>query len=315
MNEGRPGGGRRSAARRAVLFVLLAAALLIAGTRLPGLGEMHAAVEAAGPAAPLAALGLYLAAALLLVPRPLLNAATGALLGPAVGFAVASVGAVAGALVQFWVARVMLRGAVRTWVPPAVRARLDRAVARHGLFAVVYLRLMPIAPFSAINHALGATAMGVRHFVVGTALGCMPYTAALVVLGGSAADPLSPEFLAAGAATALLVAAGHTAVVLLRRAERAAGGTGDAGTVDAGTAAEGAAPATAGRDRRPPRLPAASGRPDPDDSRKTPYTQGSVSVQCVPRRSRASQRAGRGPDHDPADGGGAPPAAHGVRRP
>lgn len=237
MNDGSPGADRRSAALRAVLFALLTAGLLVAGTRLPGLGEMHAAVEAVGPAAPLVVLGLYLAAALLLVPRPLLNAATGALLGPAVGFAVASVGAVVGALVQFWVARVMLRGAVHAWVPPAVRARLDRAVARHGLFAVVYLRLMPIAPFSAINHGLGATAMSVRHFAVGTAVGCMPYTAALVVLGGSAADPLSPEFLAAGAATALLVAAGHTAVVLMRRAERARA-AGDADT----------APAAAGRD-------------------------------------------------------------------
>ncbi|MDA2810228.1 VTT domain-containing protein [Nocardiopsis sp. RSe5-2] len=245
MNEGRPVGGRRSAARRAVLFVLLTAALLVAGTQLPGLGEMRAAVEAAGPAAPLVVLGLYLVAALLLVPRPLLHAATGALLGPAAGFAVASAGAVTVALAQFWIARVMLRGAVHAWVPLAVRDRLDRAVARHGLFAVLYLRLMPIAPFSAINHGLGATAMGVRTFVVGTAVGCMPYTAALVVLGGSAADPLSPEFLAAGAATALLVASGHTAVVLMRRAERArAAERGGDGT----GAPEGTAPAAAGRD-------------------------------------------------------------------
>ncbi|MDA2803966.1 TVP38/TMEM64 family protein [Nocardiopsis suaedae] len=278
MNAGRPGGDRRSAARRAAVFALITVALLIAGTRLPGLGEMRAAVEAVGPAAPLAVLGLYLVAALLLVPRPLLNAATGALLGPAAGFAVASVGAVVGALVQFWAARLMLRGAVHAWVPPAVRARLDRAVERHGLFAVVYLRLMPIAPFSAINHGLGATAMSAWRFALGTAVGCMPYTAAMVLLGGSAADPLSPGFLAAGAGTALLVAAGHTAVVLMRRAERAR---------------------AAGDGRFP----------------ETPYTQGSVSVQCAPRGSRASRRAGRGPDHDPADGGGAPPAAHGVRRP
>ena len=64
--------------------------------------------------------------------------------------------------------------------------RLKRAlerVRRRGLVAVVMLRVVPLAPASVINLAVGASAIKFSDFFVGTMLGMAPGFVVLSVMG------------------------------------------------------------------------------------------------------------------------------------
>ena len=60
-----------------------------------------------------------------------------------------------------------------------VRARLDRS----GLLAMVSLRLLPMVPFSVLNYAAGVARVRLVPYLLGTVLGVLPGTVAIVVLG------------------------------------------------------------------------------------------------------------------------------------
>jgi uncharacterized membrane protein YdjX (TVP38/TMEM64 family) len=53
---------------------------------------------------------------------------------------------------------------------------LSQSMARHGLIAVIALRLVPVAPFAIVNMAAGATHLRLRHMLLGTAVGMCPAT-------------------------------------------------------------------------------------------------------------------------------------------
>jgi hypothetical protein len=46
--------------------------------------------------------------------------------------------------------------------------------ARRGVFAVVAIRFLPVAPFTMVNIVLGAARIKLWHFVLGTAIGLTP---------------------------------------------------------------------------------------------------------------------------------------------
>ncbi|WP_256729896.1 TVP38/TMEM64 family protein, partial [Burkholderia pseudomallei] len=49
-----------------------------------------------------------------------------------------------------------------------------RRVGRRGVVAMAVLRLLPIAPFTVVNLVAGASSIGFRDYLVGTALGMLP---------------------------------------------------------------------------------------------------------------------------------------------
>ncbi|WP_250300771.1 TVP38/TMEM64 family protein [Streptomyces sp. NBC_01387] len=129
------------------------------------------------------------------VPRPLLNLAAGALFSSQVGLAAAVAGTVLGAGVSFGLGRVLGQGALR----PLLRGRwltaADGQLSRHGFRSMLALRLFPGVPFAAANYCAAVSRMGWLPFLVATALGSVPNTAAYVVAGSEAASPTSPAFL------------------------------------------------------------------------------------------------------------------------
>ncbi|HNA46549.1 MAG TPA: VTT domain-containing protein, partial [Nitrospira sp.] len=50
----------------------------------------------------------------------------------------------------------------------------SRRMAERGLWAVLLVRILPIAPFSVINLIAGASSVSWRHFVLGTVVGMLP---------------------------------------------------------------------------------------------------------------------------------------------
>jgi uncharacterized membrane protein YdjX (TVP38/TMEM64 family) len=149
------------------------------------------------------------------VPRPLLNLAAGALFGTQLGIGAAVAGTVLGAGLAFGLGRVLGQDALR----PLLRGRLltaaDGQLSRHGFRSMLAVRLFPGVPFSAANYCAAISRMGWLPFLLATALGCVPNTAAYVVAGARASTPTSPAFLIAMACIAVPALAG--AVVAWRK--------------------------------------------------------------------------------------------------
>ncbi|MFI1568467.1 TVP38/TMEM64 family protein [Streptomyces sp. NPDC020490] len=197
--------------RLSLLVVLLAAAascvLLFEPQRVlthgwpPQLGGAAAAVVFA------VAYGLCTVA---FVPRPLLNLAAGALFGSGLGLGTALTGTVLGAGMAFGLGRVLGQDALR----PLLRGRLllaaDGQLSRHGFRSMMAARLFPGVPFWAANYCAAVSRMGWFSFLLATALGSVPNTAAYAVAGARASAPTSPAFLIAMACIAAPALLGAT---------------------------------------------------------------------------------------------------------
>jgi len=168
-----------------------------------------------GAAAALVFAGAYGLCAVAFVPRPLLNLAAGALFGSQLGIGAALAGTVLGAGIAFALGRVLGQDALR----PLLRGRLlqgaDSQLSRHGFRSMLAARLFPGIPFWAANYCAAVSRMRCAPFLLATALGSVPNTAAYVVAGARAAKPTSPAFLIALAFIAVPALAG--AVVAWRK--------------------------------------------------------------------------------------------------
>ncbi|MFC9929090.1 TVP38/TMEM64 family protein [Streptomyces sp. NPDC127190] len=164
--------------------------------------------QLSGAAAALVFAGAYGLCSVAFVPRPLLNLAAGALFGAPLGLATALAGTVLGAGVSFGLGRVLGQDALR----PLLRGRwlkaADGQLSRHGFRSMLAARLFPGLPFAAVNYCAAVSRMGWLPFLLATALGSVPNTAAYAVAGARASAPTSPAFLLALAGIAVPALAG-----------------------------------------------------------------------------------------------------------
>ncbi|GAA3267542.1 TVP38/TMEM64 family protein [Streptomyces lavendulae] len=147
-----------------------------------------------------AAYGLCTAA---FVPRPLLNLAAGAVFGSAFGLVAAVGGTVLGAAVAFGLGRVLGQEALRPYLRGRWLLAADGQLNRHGFRSVLAVRIFPGVPFAAANYLAAVSRCGWLPFLLATALGTVPNTAAYVIAGASAASPGSPAFLVSSGFIAL----------------------------------------------------------------------------------------------------------------
>jgi phosphatidylserine/phosphatidylglycerophosphate/cardiolipin synthase-like enzyme/uncharacterized membrane protein YdjX (TVP38/TMEM64 family) len=210
-------------ARTAVLVLVLAA--LAAAWRwtplrdwldigsLVGMADM---LEAA-PFTPLAVVGAYVVAGLLVMPITVLIAVTGIVFGPVFGALYALAGAAASAAVTYAIGRRLGRDTVRRLAGERLN-RISKQLARRGVIAVALLRLLPLAPFTIVNVVAGASHIGLRDFILGTVIGMTPGILATVVFVDrileAVRNPGAGTFVSLAAVAGLLVA---VAVMLRRR--------------------------------------------------------------------------------------------------
>ncbi|MGW7167603.1 TVP38/TMEM64 family protein [Streptomyces sp. NPDC054884] len=150
------------------------------------------------------------------VPRPLLNLAAGALFGSQWGLAAALAGTVLGAGTAFGLGRLLGQDALRTLLRGRLLTAADGQLSRHGLRSMLAARLFPGVPFAAANYCAAVSRMSWPSFLIATALGSVPNTAAYVVAGARASSPTSPAFLIALGCIAL-PALGGAAVAWRKR--------------------------------------------------------------------------------------------------
>ncbi|MFI0239294.1 TVP38/TMEM64 family protein [Streptomyces sp. NPDC016845] len=155
------------------------------------------------------------------MPRPLLNLAAGALFGSQLGLLGAIAGTVLGAGLAFGLGRMLGQDALR----PLLRGRwlkaADGQLSRHGFRSMLAARLFPGIPFWAANYCASVSRMSWPAFLLATALGSIPNTAAYVVAGARASTPTSPAFLIAMGFITVTAVAGALVAWLKRHKLRA----------------------------------------------------------------------------------------------
>jgi phosphatidylserine/phosphatidylglycerophosphate/cardiolipin synthase-like enzyme/uncharacterized membrane protein YdjX (TVP38/TMEM64 family) len=210
---------REGARRRVAVFagVVLVAAGLAAVWHFSPVREVLSLKQLAAfgdalrghPLAPLAIVAAFVIAGFLFVPVTLLIGACALVFGPLAGSLYAFVGAIASAAATYGAGRLLGRDAVRRLAGSALN-RISQRLGRRGLIAVTLVRLVPLAPFTVVNAVAGASHIGWRDFLVGTALGLLPglvVTAAFVDRALAAARHPGPGTFALLAAVAAVAVA------------------------------------------------------------------------------------------------------------
>lgn len=123
--------------------------------------------------APLIVVGTFIVAGAVMFPVTVLIAATAAAFGPWLGFAYAGAGALASALVTYGIGAALGKRTLRDLLGPRLN-RVRQRVAKRGVIAVAAIRLVPVAPFTIVNLAAGASSIPVFDYMAGTFIGMLP---------------------------------------------------------------------------------------------------------------------------------------------
>jgi uncharacterized membrane protein YdjX (TVP38/TMEM64 family) len=170
-----------------VFAVVAASAVFWTAGRLIGLDENGALAEtfkaaADSPWALPIVIVCFTAASFIGAPQFLLIAIAVAAFGPLRGFAFSYIATLISGSVNFLVARMF--GA--RWLQRrrgATLKTLTEFVGRHGFYSALIVRIVPSAPFVVVNMGMGMTTMPYLAFLAGTAVGIVPKTTLIALLG------------------------------------------------------------------------------------------------------------------------------------
>jgi uncharacterized membrane protein YdjX (TVP38/TMEM64 family) len=100
--------------------------------------------------------------------------AGGVLFGFWHGLILNAIGSNAGAITAFAIARVF-RKKIRPHFPSTRIHDVDRRLHENGLFAMISMRILGFPPFQFLNYICGLSSVRLRHYVLGTFLGMLPW--------------------------------------------------------------------------------------------------------------------------------------------
>lgn len=170
----------------------LVAAVLFA---FPGLWDwvsednVRALVARAGPWGPVLIAGLMcLAVVVSPIPSAPIALAAGAAYGHTLGTLWVLLGAEAGALIAFGLARMLGRDAVRRWLGPVAMGAGLTGSQTWLMWLVFVSRLMPFVSFDVVSYAAGVSPLGFWRFALATLAGILPASFVLAHLGSEMAD-------------------------------------------------------------------------------------------------------------------------------
>jgi phospholipase D1/2 len=180
-------GGRRL--MRSALFLLILVGLAAAWRWTPLGNWLDVATLVArleplrgNPLTPVVVIGAYLFGGLVVAPITVLIIATAVAFGPLLGFTYSLVGCLGSAMLTYGIGSLLGRDTVRRFAGAQV-SRLSRRIARHGLTAILIVRVLPVAPFTVVNIMAGASEVRFRDFVLGTFLGMFPGLVVMTFFG------------------------------------------------------------------------------------------------------------------------------------
>ena len=193
-SEDSPIPSRRRHIVRLAVFVafLLGMFYLVAVTRVVDVEELRRTVAATGPVAPLTYVLVSAVLGAVFVPGPILAATSGVLFGPVLGLFVTLGAAVGTAVVASLIGKRAGRDSARALLGAERADRLDRLIARRGLWAVVGQRFIPGFSDALASYAFGAFGVPLWQMAVGSFIGSVPRAFVYTSLGASISDLSSP---------------------------------------------------------------------------------------------------------------------------
>ncbi|MCU1682446.1 MAG: hypothetical protein JWQ81_3185 [Amycolatopsis sp.] len=197
----------------ALLAVLVTAAFVLP---VPSPAELRTWAGGHGVSTALLLLVAYSLLTVIPIPRTVFNLAAGLLLGNFVGIVVAIVATTIASGLAFGLARLLGRDLVsRHLHRKSVRAVNDR-LSGGGVLAITSLRLIPVVPFAPLSYCCGISSVRLGPYLLGTALGSLPGTVAVVILGDALTGDTPPALLACYGVFALVGAVGLVKVLRTR---------------------------------------------------------------------------------------------------
>jgi uncharacterized membrane protein YdjX (TVP38/TMEM64 family) len=134
------------------------------------------------PWAPIWVLAAYLIAGVVAFPVNVLMLATAAVFGPWLGFAYSALGVFTSAFLVYFVGAYLGKATVERLLGPKLRRVLEGARKR-GIMVVVAFRVVPVAPGTVVNLALGASGIRLSDFAIGSVVGMTPGLLLLSIMG------------------------------------------------------------------------------------------------------------------------------------
>jgi uncharacterized membrane protein YdjX (TVP38/TMEM64 family) len=123
----------------------------------------------------------YALVATLGLPTTVMSIVGGAVFGVARGGLLAWTGAMAGTLIAYTLARSIGKGSVRRFL--GRHHLLDRLRKRSDFWALLRLRVLPVAPFAVLDYVAGIVGVSLRALLLATAIGILPSLAAYTYVG------------------------------------------------------------------------------------------------------------------------------------
>ncbi len=124
---------------------------------------------------PVAAVAGFALASTLAVPLGFLTVVTLVAFGPWAGTGCTLVGGLLGAAASYGLGRLLGREVLQQ-VGGARVNQISNRLGQRGLLAVLFVRIVPIAPFAIVNMVAGASHIRLRDMLLGTAIGMLPGT-------------------------------------------------------------------------------------------------------------------------------------------
>jgi uncharacterized membrane protein YdjX (TVP38/TMEM64 family) len=151
---------------------------------------------------------LYAVGPSFLVPGAVMTVAGGLAFGTVWGSVYSLVGADVGALVAFAAGRFLGKSFVQRIIGDRFQAMMQK-IAKHGFQIILYLRMVPVIPYNALNLLAGASPITFHDYFWASMIGMVPGTILFAFLGDALWHPLSPKFFLALLLIAVSLAIGE----------------------------------------------------------------------------------------------------------
>jgi len=100
-------------------------------------------------------------------------------------------GMLVGSIIAFWLARWGREAIVEKLVGSRWLKPVDDWVNKHGGFAILAARLIPVIPFDLVSYVSGLTSLSFSKYIIATTIGTYPRTLLLALVGVGANRTLS----------------------------------------------------------------------------------------------------------------------------
>lgn len=140
-----------------------------------------------GPMAPFAFILIYVIVTVFMLPASALTVAGGAAFGSIMGTIYTVIGATIGATISFLITRYFGAAFVEKYLKQNFETlyEYDEKIEKHGFWVTLFLRFIPIVPFTVLNYGMGLTKVRFRHYLIATFLGIIPGTFIYSYFGNS----------------------------------------------------------------------------------------------------------------------------------